>query len=52
MIRGHGQVTFLISTLDKVVQADGQAQVVEAVSMKSLFLHRFQCVVLTFPSFQ
>jgi phosphoenolpyruvate carboxylase len=30
MIRGHGQVTFLISTLDKVVQADGQAQVVEA----------------------
>jgi phosphoenolpyruvate carboxylase len=30
MICGHGQVTFLISTLDKVVQADGQAQVVEA----------------------
>jgi uncharacterized tellurite resistance protein B-like protein len=42
MIRGHGQVSFLISTLDKVVQADGQAQVVEAVSMKSLFLHYFQ----------
>ncbi len=55
MIRGHGQVTFLISTLDKVVQADGQAQVVEAVSEVPFspplsMEQRF--VVLTFPSFE